>query len=269
MELKTRANVNLYYEEMGQGNEIVFIHGWSGSSEFFKPQLEELSKSNRVIIYDLKGHGRSEVVDRGLTMKGFAEDLQDLIIGLKLNKPVLIGWSMGAMIIFEYIKQFGTESISKIGILDMTPKLINDKTWSYGLSHGIFIEEDQKYTLTLLADDYGEYLKKFIKFALPYKAEEDLIQVFKDAEKNSPLVLIAMWHAMGVSDYRQILHDIDIPALIVYGGKSTLYNADTARYMADRISKSKLVEFESATHFLVVEEADRLTKEVYDFVNKD
>lgn len=267
MELKTRENVKIYYEEKGQGEPIIFIHGWSGNSEFFKPQLEELSKTNRVIIYDLKGHGDSDIVNGGLTLESFAQDLDDLIEILEVENPSLIGWSMGAMIIFEYIKQFGTDNIAKIGILDMTPKLVNDKTWSYGLNHGIFIEEDQKDALSLLFDDYALFLREFIKYAIPYLLEDELVEVFEESEKNNPLVLAAMWHSMGINDYRSLLHKIDVETLIIYGGKSTLYNKDTSDYMAGIIDGAKVVEFEDATHFLVVEEQARLTREIHNFVN--
>lgn len=266
MYLKTRDNINIYFEEKGQGKPIIFIHGWSGSCEFFKPQLEELSKNNRVIIYDLRGHGKSDRTDKGLTLQSFAKDLKELITNLDLEKPILIGWSMGAMVIFEYIKQFGTKDIEKIGILDMTPKLVNDMNWTLGLDHGIFIEEDQEDAVTLICESWMDFAKSFIKKALPYLDEESLEAIYEDSETNTPFVMAALWHSMGVNDYRCTINEIDIPTLIIYGGKSTLYSYKTADYMERKIENSIKICFEDATHFLVIEEQDRLNREIEEFI---
>ena len=73
------------------------------SGRFFQRQLHGLSASHRVIVPDLRGHGRSEKALHGHTVPGCAMDLQALLIQLGVQRPVLVGWSMGAMVASEFI----------------------------------------------------------------------------------------------------------------------------------------------------------------------
>ena len=98
------GNVTLSVEDEGSGPAVVFIHGWSCSGRFFQRQLPYFARSHRVVIPDLRGHGRSEKTLSGHTLPQYAEDLRELFGSLSLERPVLVGWSMGAEVAWEYLR---------------------------------------------------------------------------------------------------------------------------------------------------------------------
>ena len=101
---RIRVNgVELSVEAAGAGSPIVFVHGWSMSGRFFQRQLRGLPAGHRVVVPDLRGHGQSEKALHGLSVPSYARDLQALLVQLGVERPVLVGWSMGAMVASEFI----------------------------------------------------------------------------------------------------------------------------------------------------------------------
>ncbi len=92
------GDVTFSVEDAGTESPIVFIHGWSMSGRFFQRQLAYFTGTHRVIIPDLRGHGRSEKITHGHTVPRYAADLHALLGRLSVRRPVLVGWPMGAMV---------------------------------------------------------------------------------------------------------------------------------------------------------------------------
>lgn len=116
--LKLEDGVELYYEDVGMGDPILFIHGVWMSSRFFKKQLPYFRQKYRAISIDLRGHGQSSHADSGHTVATYAKDLKEFIKKLDLRDVTLVGWSMGAFVIWEYIHQFGEDGIKGTVIVD-------------------------------------------------------------------------------------------------------------------------------------------------------
>jgi pimeloyl-ACP methyl ester carboxylesterase len=92
------ADVNglhLYYEIMGTGRPLILLHGGMGSGEMFGSVRSALAESHRVIIPDLQGHGRTADIDRPIDIRLMADDIAALIDHLGLEKPDLVGYSLG------------------------------------------------------------------------------------------------------------------------------------------------------------------------------
>jgi pimeloyl-ACP methyl ester carboxylesterase len=87
--------VNLYFEYHGAGRPLILLHGGLGSGEMFGPMLPALTDRHRVIAVDLQGHGRTADVDRPLDVRLMADDIGALIDHLRLDKPDVVGYSLG------------------------------------------------------------------------------------------------------------------------------------------------------------------------------
>lgn len=87
--------VHLYYETHGEGRPMILLHGGLGSGEMFGPILPELSANHQVIAVDLQGHGRTADVDRPISMDAMADDVAGLIRHLGLDRPDIVGYSLG------------------------------------------------------------------------------------------------------------------------------------------------------------------------------
>ncbi|WP_249870691.1 alpha/beta fold hydrolase [Oceanobacillus saliphilus] len=264
---ETSDGVKLYYQEKGEGNPIVFIHGWGMDHTSFDPTFEALSENYKVVTYDLRGFGSSEKPRIGFTLNRFSQDLQELIEFLDLHDVTLAGHSMGTSVIFDYVRAFGVSKLKSVTLLDMTPKLVNDESWNLGLFHGEYHLEDAHRDLTTIFNDMEAFGASFMKIAIPYLTDEMFEETMEGIKLNSPFVLAGMWHAMAVNDYRDVLEKITVPAQIVYGEKSTLYSKETAEYLHANIPNSKVIPFENCTHMLVLENPSKLTEVMDDIAS--
>jgi pimeloyl-ACP methyl ester carboxylesterase len=92
------ADVNglhMYYETHGSGRPLILLHGGLGSGEMFAPILPALAANHTVIAPDLQGHGRTADIDRPLSIELMADDIARLITDLELDKPDVVGYSLG------------------------------------------------------------------------------------------------------------------------------------------------------------------------------
>jgi pimeloyl-ACP methyl ester carboxylesterase len=97
-----RDGVILAYEEQGAGSPpMLLVHGWTCDHTYFAPQADHFRKQHRVVSVDLRGHGESDKPEQEYTMAGFADDLVWLCQQLGVDKPVVVGHSMGGVIAFE------------------------------------------------------------------------------------------------------------------------------------------------------------------------
>jgi pimeloyl-ACP methyl ester carboxylesterase len=87
--------IKLYYEIHGSGRPLVLLHGGLGAIEMFGPNLAALAKGRQVIGVDLQGHGRTADIDRPLSVQLMAGDIAALIKDLKLERPDVMGYSLG------------------------------------------------------------------------------------------------------------------------------------------------------------------------------
>jgi pimeloyl-ACP methyl ester carboxylesterase len=92
------ADVNglhLYYATQGSGRPLILLHGGLGTGDMFGPVRAELAAQHQVITPDLQGHGRTADIDRPLDVRLMADDIAALIRQLGLDKPDLVGYSLG------------------------------------------------------------------------------------------------------------------------------------------------------------------------------
>src|SRR5438093_13672163 len=87
--------INLYYETHGAGRPLILLHGGLGSGEMFGPVLPVLAERHQVIAVDLQGHGRTADIDRPIDIRLMANDIAALIGHLGLDRPDLVGYSLG------------------------------------------------------------------------------------------------------------------------------------------------------------------------------
>jgi pimeloyl-ACP methyl ester carboxylesterase len=92
--------INLYYETHGSGRPLILLHGGLGSGEMFGPIIPALAANHQVIAVDLQGHGRTADIDRPIDTRLMADDIAALIDHLGLEKPDIVGYSLGGGVAF-------------------------------------------------------------------------------------------------------------------------------------------------------------------------
>jgi len=93
--------INLYYEIHGSGRPLILLHGGLMSGETFGPVLPLLAERHQVVVVDLQGHGRTADIDRPIDIRLMADDIAALIDHLRLDRPDLVGYSLGGGVAFQ------------------------------------------------------------------------------------------------------------------------------------------------------------------------
>ena len=120
------GGVDLRVDETGDpdGQAVLFIHGYSQSRLCWTRQLESaLAEEFRLVAVDNRGHGRSDKPEGAYADSTlWAEDVQSVIEGLGLDRPVLVGWSYGGLIIADYLEAYGDEHIAGVNLVGAISK---------------------------------------------------------------------------------------------------------------------------------------------------
>lgn len=266
---KASDGCEIFYDVKGTGEPLVFVHGWSANSDIFAHQVEHFSKSYRVVVYDLRGHGRSdrrsEITEHNMTMERNAEDLKELLEHLNIGKAHVCGWSMGTSILLCFIKLFKTSKLLSAAFIDMTPRLLNDESWDMGDFDALGNLEFARLIATDWKTAYTEALPEL--FARDRDANDEIvIAMRKMMEDNIPHVMSSMWMAMALGDYRDVLPAIDVPTFLPYSNGGDMYNRRHGEYMHENIKNSTLVIFEDCGHSLFTEDPVKFNAEYEGFL---
>jgi non-heme chloroperoxidase len=120
-----KDGTQIYYKDWGQGQPIVFSHGWPLSADDWDPQMLFFLKHGcRVIAHDRRGHGRSSQTGDGHDMDHYADDLAALTSHLDLQKAVHVGHSTGGGEVVHYLARHGESRVAKAAIIGAVPPLM-------------------------------------------------------------------------------------------------------------------------------------------------
>jgi pimeloyl-ACP methyl ester carboxylesterase len=113
----SKDGVPITYEVYGDGEPtLIFVHGWSCDSRYWREQIPYFSKTHRIVILDLAGHGNSGMSRARYTMGAFGEDVRAVAEAVGTRRAVLIGHSMGGSVIAEAARLMPDRVIGLIGI---------------------------------------------------------------------------------------------------------------------------------------------------------
>ena len=114
----TSDGVRLHYTEQGQGHAIVLVPGWTMPGWIFQQQVQAFSAKYRVIAFDPRGQGESEIAPRGYEPFRRGRDIAELLAQLHDDHALLLGWSLGVLDILSYLHQFGDAHFDGLVLVD-------------------------------------------------------------------------------------------------------------------------------------------------------
>lgn len=264
MSERVHANgVDLCVRERGAGRPLVFVHGVMCSGRLFERQLEGLSARYRVIAPDLRGHGDSERVLNGHTVPNYAADLRGLFDAIRVERPVLIGWSMGAMVAFEYLKAYGPDSVDGLVIVDQPP---SDFAWGDGYRFGMFGPQLLAETVEEIQMRLAEVASVWAGLMLHDPSPDDASLLAGEIAKVPPAIGCTILVDQTLRDYRSFLPDIRVPTLVAFGGDDRATSPEAGRWMAERIPGARFRVFEASSHCPFFEEPEAFDAALEAFV---
>ena len=198
------------------------------------------------------------------TMETLASDLNEIIEGLSLSDVTLLGWSMGAGVVLNYVRLFGCGALKRIVLCDMTPKQLNDEEWKLGLYQGDYTKEDMErdagkdfYTL------YKEFavaaipkLKKIPGFLLKKPLKEKLAEC-------DEAVLRSLGASLKQQDNRPAVEQITVPVTYFFADPGSLFSPKLADWYREHVpTQYNAVRFPESTHMLVSDYPEKFAQEV-------
>ena len=261
-----KNGMKLYYEEHGtSGETIILMHGWTSNHTVYREPVKYLKDKAHCIIYDHRGHGKSKSANtEPVEMETLASDLHELITGLSLSEVTLVGWSMGAGVAMNYIRQYGCEKLKQVVLCDMTPKQLNDENWNLGLYQG-------KYTAKNMRQDAGKtFIQLYQSFALGAlpklnQVPHGILRLILRRRLRScdRKVLTNLSASMKAQDNRDVMENITVPLAYFYAVPGSLFSPDLAKWYQEHVNcPFKAVAFPESTHMMIAEHPEQFANEL-------
>jgi pimeloyl-ACP methyl ester carboxylesterase len=247
------------YDDVGEGVPLVLIHGLGVSRAIWSEVRDRFGPGYRVVALDLRGAGATEeVAQRELSLETWADDLRALLEELGIERPVLVGHSLGAAVALKYALQWPVRALVLMGadanLSHLAPRmraaaeLIEevgleewvDAHWSRNTPFAAESLERSpellaRYRAMLLANDPRDYVRTCLGIA-------------------------------GGEDLDGRLADISAPALVIVGGADDRTLPEHGRALAHRLGHGTLVELPGVGHTLPLEAADEVAEAVRSFL---
>jgi non-heme chloroperoxidase len=249
------TDVELYYEDHGEGQPVVLIHGYPLDGHSWEKQSAALlADGYRVITYDRRGFGQSSQPTTGYDYDTFAHDLKVVLDTLDLSDVVLVGFSMGTGEVGRYVGTYGTGRVAKVAFLaSLEPFLLKTDDNPEGVPQEVF----DGISAAVTADRYAYFTEFYKGF---YNTDENLgSRLSEEALRNSWQVAAgSSWFASSaavptwLTDFRADIPKIDVPALILHGTADNILPIDaTGRRFHKLLPSATYVEVENAPHGLL------------------
>ncbi len=262
----------IHYQDVGEGQPVLLIHGWPLSLEMWEYQINDLVNARfRVIAYDRRGFGKSSKPWNGYDYDTLTDDLNSLIEQLNLTDITLVGFSMGGGEAVRYLSRYGGERISKLVLLGaITPYMLKTDDNANGIDQSVFdemldkIREDrinfldafgkQFFGVTLINNPLStpllEYYRMLCSVASP-RATEECVKSFSG------------------TDFRSEMSAVRVPTLIIHGDSDKNVPIEVSgERSAQMIPDARFIRYKGAPHGFFYTDKEKLNSDLIAFIRE-
>ncbi|MBO0690802.1 MAG: alpha/beta hydrolase [Candidatus Dormibacteraeota bacterium] len=264
---QTTDGTTLFHTEWGAGQPVVFAHSWGLNSDMWNYQVPDLVDAVcRCIVYDRRGHGRSERVGHGYDCDTLAGDLAALIEHLDLRDVTLVAHSFGAKEAVRYIANHGAERVARVVLVaPTTPYLLRTPDNPQGADRAFF-----EATAAALRRDVGQWCTDNAGpfFGTDTWVSSATLDWTLRMIVDTPLqVLLDTLWANVETDCREDLRRLPVPTLVLHGDADASAPLEiTGRPTAALLPDGELKVYPDTGHGLYVSEHDRVNADVLAFI---
>ena len=268
--LKLKDGSSLYFKDWGEGQPVVFSHGWPLTADAFEDQMFFLGqKGFRVIAHDRRGHGRSSQSWDGNNMDQYADDLAELTAHLNLKDAVHVGHSTGGGEVARYIGRHGTSRVAKAVLISAVPPIMVKTDFNPngvpidvfdGIREGVRANRADFFKeLTLPFYGYnrsGAEISEGVRESFVEQGMQGGIKALYDCIK-----------AFSETDLREDLKKMTIPTLVIHGDDDQIVPFETCgKVTAATLPDATFKVYEGGSHGICTTEKDRVNADLLAFL---
>jgi non-heme chloroperoxidase len=259
---------------LGDGPPLVLVHGIGCSHSDWLPVARRLARRHCVLAWDARGHGRCRPALGSITLERLATDLAELIEHFGLDRSVLAGHSMGALTLMQYLHSYGTRRVAAVALVDQSPRIVTDDSWRLGLFGGCsaemlagLIAGARRDLAETLLNEVGARGGPWLRRQLG--ADAALGRMLRRRLGRVDVGhLLDLAESMGQADFRASLSRLDVPLLVVLGGRSPHYaGLPLDGWYRDTVKHAQISVYARAGHSPHLSEPVRFTRELERFID--
>jgi 3-oxoadipate enol-lactonase len=261
--MKVTANgIGIHYTLEGpeSGPVIMLSHSLSTNLTMWDPQMEMLLGSYRVLRYDTRGHGRTDVPEGPYTLELLAEDVRALLHVLGITKTHFMGISMGGMI-GQTLALKAPELLKSLILCDTTSEIPED-------AGPIWDDRIQTAETQGMEAKVSDTIERWFTPGFREGRPEVIAKVSAMISTTDPRGYIGCAHAIRHLNLTDRLSRIKVPTLIIVGEDDPGTPVSASRTIHEKVADSELAILKSAYHLCNIEQAEAFNKAVSSFLNR-
>ena len=268
LSVKSSDGTHLHVVESGnpEGVPILFIHGWSQCYLSWMKQLNsDLANDHRLIAFDLRGHGISDIPAQteAYNQGGlWADDIEAIISTLKLDRPLLVGSSYAGLIICDYIKKYGESHIRAANFCGAAVH-IGPEEKKFGEDFINSLEAILGDDLLKRIDAVRNFVSSFTASPLPQEETQRLI-----AYNMMVPVHVKKGLLLRTENFDDTLRSLSIPVLVSQGAEDRIVLPAMGRHIAAITPNARLSLYEGVSHAPFIENTQRFNSELADLARQ-
>ncbi|KUM00414.1 pimeloyl-ACP methyl ester esterase BioH [Chromobacterium subtsugae] len=232
--------MNLFVETLGQGPDVVMLHGWGLHGGVFARVAEHLAGRFCVHLVDLPGHGASPA------LAGFDADAVADLVASHFPLPVqVVGWSLGGLIAQHWAARH-PERVKSLALVSTSPRFVRDETWPHA--------QERKAIEAVAASLDGAFeqtLERFLALQMMgAPAARDTLKSLRGElfSHGRPQGLLPALQLLLEADARSLAGRIRCPAALFCGARDAITPIGAGRWLAEALPDAVLYEFPQASH---------------------
>jgi 3-oxoadipate enol-lactonase len=249
--------VELAFDDVGNGPCVVLIHGHPFDRSLWDPQIEQLATDFRVVAPDLRGFGASPVTPYLVTLREYAQDVEELLAGLGIERAAAVGMSMGGLVAMELVTAH-PERWWALGLVTSTAEPVAPRERAARRERADLVERDGMQVLI-------DYMHTGLYGT---RATPDIRRRVDEMMARAPVqgAAAALRGRAERPDYRPLLRELDLATFVCTGSEDPWSNATVTAEIIDHLRHPELLVVEGASHLPSLEAEDVFTPRLKEFL---
>lgn len=232
----------LHVETLGQGPDLVLLHGWAMHSGIWDSVRDQLAQQFRLHLVDLPGHGLSPAQEPATL-----DHLVEIISEILPERCMLGGWSLGGQIAMALALR-EPERVQKLILISTTPCFAKRDDWEWGMEHKLL-----QLFLENLKLNYATTINRFL--TLQMSGDRDATKILSQLRKHffqraepDPDALEQGLKILQHSDLRECIAALQQPVLLLHGENDVITHPAASGWMHQQLPQSQQVMFAHCGH---------------------